>query len=374
MISENEFFKLFKNKRKQNIEQFIKTYKVKTSNDTYNLENYIQIKNIDIEDIKHIKDFIENKEVYLKGFYNTSLKIPDNLSITESPMKNKEYNNNININYKNVIRNLHFNEILKNTKSGFTSMRSYLVALLDLFNNKIIDYKLLTPSALFYIRKKRFGGVLSSYYFRASILSPYLIYSLNKTLLKGTVVFTPTLGWTSYLYGLLESRMVTEYVGTDVIKSVCEKTKEFAKNYPYIKTKIYNKPSESLIKNKSFISSYREHFDLVFFSPPYYKLELYEGENQSTEQYKSYDEWLSKYWEETIKLCEIVLKKGGKLCYIISGYGKEEKSEFDLIKDMNKITRKYFKFKSMQNMDNKNVNVLRQNQTNEQIVLYYKNT
>ena len=41
MISENEFFKLFKNKRKQNIEQFIKTYKVKTSNDTYNLENYI---------------------------------------------------------------------------------------------------------------------------------------------------------------------------------------------------------------------------------------------------------------------------------------------------------------------------------------------
>ena len=374
MISENEFFKLFKKKRKQSIEQFIKTYKVNTSNDTYNLENYIQIKNIDIEDIKHIKDFIENKEVYLKGFYNTSLKLPDNLTITESPMKNKEYNNNIKINYKNVIRNLHFFEILKNTKSGFSSMKSYLVALLNLFNDKIIDYKLLTPSALFYIRKNRFGGVLSSYYFRASILSPYLIYSLNKTLLKGTVVFTPTLGWTSYLYGLLESRMVIEYVGTDVIKSVCEKTKEFAKNYPYIKTKIYNKPSESLIKNKSFISNYREHFDLVFFSPPYYKLELYQGENQSTEQYKSYDEWLSKYWEETIKLCEIVLKKGGKLCYIISGYGKKEKSEYDLISDMNKITRKYFKFKSMQNMDNKNVNVLRQNPTNEKIVLFYKNT
>ena len=137
----------------------------------------------------------------------------------------------IEINYKNVIRNMHYEDILQNTSSGFVNIPSYMQVIVDLYENDIIDYKLLTPSALAYIKKGRLGSVFSSFYFRASIMSPYLVYSLNKSLLKGTKIFTPTLGWSSYCFGFLECDEVTDYVGTDVIPNVCKKTTEFAKKY-----------------------------------------------------------------------------------------------------------------------------------------------
>ena len=372
MLSENAFLKLFKiTNKNQTLEQFLKTYKVKTSIETYNLKKYIEKKNIDISDIEKIKYIIENKELYLRRFYNTSLKLPENLSIEEEPMKNKKYNNNLVIKYKNVIRNMYFNEILLNTKSGF-NIRTYLDVLYDLFNKKIIDYKILAPSSLFYIRKNGFGGVMSSFYFRASILNPYLIYSLNKTLLKGTKVFTPTLGWSSYLYGLFESGLVTEYVGTDVIKSVCDKTKSFSKQYPDIITKIYNKPSEKLLNYKYFSQKYRNYFDLVFFSPPYFKLELYDSENQSTSNYKNYEEWLQGYWRKTIECCHYVLKKNGKMCYILSGYGSDNTQKYDLVKDMNNISLEFFSISSIQPMYNKDVHVTKHKVTNEKIIVFEK--
>jgi hypothetical protein len=201
-----------------------------------------------------------------------------------------------------------------------------------------------------------------------------LVYSLNITLLKGTKVFTPTLGWTSYLYGLLESQIVTHYVGTDVIKSVCDKTRDFAKDYPDIKTKIFNKPSESLLKMKTFSQKYKNYFDLVFFSPPYYKYEVYDSDNQSTDTYKKYDEWLDKYWRETVKLCHYVLKKNGRMCYILSGYGSENTENYDLIGDMNKITNEKFNLIKKINMLNKDVYVTsdRHKETAEKIMLYMK--
>ncbi len=372
MLSQNDFLNLFnQNSKKESLSEFLRKYKVKTSIDSINLKKYIEKKNINIKDIEKLKDIIDNKNDYLIRFYNTSLRLPENLRITEEPMKNKKYNNNLVIKYKNVIRNMHFFDILQNTKSGF-KIKTYLEALFDLFNNKIIDYKILSPSALFYIRKNGFGGVMSSFYFRASILNPYLIYSLNKTLLKGTRVFTPTLGWSSYLYGLFESGTVVEYVGTDVLKDVCEKTKLFAKNYPSIKTKIYNKPSENLLNYNYFSQKYKNYFDLVFFSPPYFRLELYEGSNQSTSNYKDYEEWLEKYWRKTIECCHYVLKKNGKMCYILSGYGSDNTQTYDLVHDMNKISKEYFKIHSSQSMYNKDVHVTKHKVTNEKIILFEK--
>jgi tRNA1(Val) A37 N6-methylase TrmN6 len=117
----------------------------------------------------------------------------------------------------------------------------------------------------------------------------------------------------------------------------------------------------------------RNHFDVVFFSPPYYRLELYPGKEQSTTQYKTYEEWLDKYWEATIKLCYFVLKPGGKMCYILSGYGSENTGNvYDLLKDMNKVSAKYFILKSSQPMYNKNVNSTNHRETNEKIMVYVK--
>jgi tRNA1(Val) A37 N6-methylase TrmN6 len=172
----------------------------------------------------------------------------------------------------------------------------------------------------------------------------------------------------------LECPEVIEYVGTDVIQDVCEKTIQFSKKqYPDKITKIFCQPSENLGKSKSFKTKYREHFDVVFFSPPYYKLELYDSKNQSTDEYKTYEEWLQKYWEETIKLCHYVLEKNGKLCYILSGYGSQNTDEqYDLLKDMNNITKKYFKLKSQQPMYNKDVHVTKHKETSEKIMIFVK--
>ena len=55
--------------------------------------------------------------------------------------------------YKNVIRNMHYQDILQNTSSGFINIPTYMQVITDLYENDIIDYKLLTPSALAYIKK-----------------------------------------------------------------------------------------------------------------------------------------------------------------------------------------------------------------------------
>jgi tRNA1(Val) A37 N6-methylase TrmN6 len=149
---------------------------------------------------------------------------------------------------------------------------------------------------------------------------------------------------------------------------------EIAKTqYPDKNVKIYCKPSENLAKSAVFLNKYKNYFDVVFFSPPYYRLELYDSTNQSTTKYETYEEWLAGYWEETIKLCKTVLKKDGKLCYILSGYGSENtKEKYDLLADMNNITKKYFKYKGQQEMHNKDVHVTKHKETSEKIMLFVK--
>lgn len=364
------------NKKVSTLSEFIDVTKVKIGSNMKPLKQYMKEKDIPREDIKELFENIQDRNEYLTRFYNLSLSVdPEKLDMQNTTaMKNKNMDNNQNLVFKNIIRNLHFEDILRNTKSGIENNPSFLEMLSNLYLHYIIDYKILTPSARFYIKAGRIGSVFSSYYFRASIMNPFLVYSLNESVLKGTKIFTPTLGWSSYCYGFLESPDVLEYVGTDVIPSVCQKTKAMAKMIgPNKKTDIYCKPSEELFSNKAFMNKYREHFDVVFFSPPYYELELYEGGKQSTEQYKTYEEWLDKYWDKTIQLCHHVLEKGGRLCYILSGYGSDNtKEKYDLLGDMNKITKKYFKPKSKQPMYNKDVHVTKHKEAAEMIMVFVK--
>jgi len=372
-VKQDDFLAIYKNGYSNAFDEFLSTYKVRIRNRTVPLDEYMKTKKFTHEDLKMLFTHICERDKYLKRFYNTSLKIKDT-SIDREPMTNNNMNNNKLVNYKNVIRNLHYNDILKNTTSGIENNPTFMNVLDDLYINRIIDYKILTPSAIHYLKNGRIGSVFSSYYFRASIMNPYLVYSLNKVVLKGSRIFTPTLGWTSYAYGFLECDEVTEYVGTDVIGDVCKRTKTFIKKeYPNKKVKIFQSPSENLMARKEFRDTYKEHFDLVFFSPPYYKLELYPGDKQSTTQYKTYKEWLNKYWEKTIKLCYHVLQPGSKMCYILSGYGSNNIGEsYDLLHDMNEITEKYFTLLEIQPLYNKNIHVTDHRETAEKIMIYSK--
>lgn len=377
LLTMNIFLNKFKDSpsNSQSLNEFIETANVSLSNHkVVSLSKYMKQNKIKKQDIKLLLENIENRIEYLTRFYNTSLKVDENNNniMNIEPMKKHNLDNNSNVQYKNLIRNLHYKEILQETKSGFENTPSYLEIIINLYTKNLIDYKLLTPSSIFYMKNGRLGSVFSSYYFRASILNPYLIFSLQESVLKGTKVFTPTLGWSSYLFAFLQSSQLKEYVGTDVIPSVCSKTRELGKQYDQ-NVKIYCKASEDLYKSKVFLKNYKKHFDLVFFSPPYFKLELYDSENQSTDRYNKLEDWLKEYWENTIKLCYEVLEKNGKLCYILSGYGSHDKNSFiDLVGKMNEITKEYFSKVEIIDMHNKNVHSTKHRETGEKIMIFKK--
>ena len=382
-ISLPAFLSIFSGKNSRTFQEFIENAQVKSGNKIVSLKSYIKMRNISNTDIHVLYDHIINRNEYLTRFYNTSLSVSSHstvssdpishMHIAERPMPRNHLDNNTLVNYKNVIRNIHFRNILQKTKSGFDNVPAFLNVLLDLYLREIVDYKILTPSAMHYSRNGRIGSVFSSFYFRASILNPYLVYSLNHTVLKGERIFTPTLGWSSYAYGFLECSHTKEYVGTDVIADVCKKTAEFCDLYGRtVKSEIFCEPSEDLLHNARFMKRYRSHFDVVFFSPPYYELELYPGANQSTRRYKTYDEWLDGYWRATMRLCYYVLEKGGKMCYILSSGGG--KDETNILQDMNRIAREFFSLTKTLPMYNKNVHVTAgsHRETSEKIVIFTK--
>lgn len=364
ILSKKQWLKLFKN---NNItyDNFIKKFSVISNNNLKALETVIKEKKLKKSELKVLYNFfVINKTKYLENFYDKSLKILDNLDLTN--LSNLSLNNSHNSSYKNLIRNIYYKDILLLTKTEIAGLRPFLEVIFDLFNNNIIDYKLLTPCAIKMMEKGIFSSMVSGFYFRSSILNPAVIYSLSKSLKDVSTVFTPTLGWSSYMYGFLSDPKIKLYVGTDVIKHVCNNTVNLAeKMFPDKKTDIYCRQSELLYIDKKFIKKYKKSFDLIFFSPPYYKLELYRGSKQSTNLYKTYDIWLENYWHTTIKLCKEVIDKNGKLIYIISGYDKQ----VNMNNDMNNITKKYFKLIKKKNLNNSNVNFTNHKETGE--IIYF---
>jgi hypothetical protein len=346
--------------------EFLKTYKVKTNTNVVSLTEAVKARNISTENVKLIYSiFVLNKKKYLTNFYKSSLELPKSLDLPSNITLS--LSNSQNIKQKNLIRNLNYRDLLLNTKTGIPNLRPFLEVLIELFNKSTIDYKLITPSAIDLFKRGLFGSVMSGFYFRSSILNPAVIYTLSIKYLKGAKVFTPTLGWSSYCYGFLSDSRVKEYLGIDVIPKVCNNTKKLSdKFFPDKITSIYCAPSESFLGDKVFMKKYKNYFDIVFFSPPYYELELYPGKNQSTEKYKSYEEWLVKYWEQTIKLCRHVLKKGGIMAYIISGYA----NKMSLNEDMNSITKKYFKLKKKMKLGNTDVGITQHRETGELIFFF----
>lgn len=362
---------------------YLKNGVVRTPNKLEPLLDYMRRKEITKEDFMILWHEIENKHSYLTRFYKMSLQIKeDGIHFGEvlSPMLLKDMNNNTNPLLKNPIRNMYWKEILQKTESGIHNVPTYLDTVSDLFEKEIVHYKLLSPSSLGKMNRNngnkeveggRFGSVLSSFYFRASIMNPYVPFSLNKRRFRARSVFTPTLGWSSYAYGFLESG-VTEYVGTDVIPKVCKKTVQFIeKYYENVTKEIYCMPSEELASSKAFTGKYKNHFDLVFFSPPYYDLEKYPSSNQSIISYKSYTEWLEGYWRPTVELCYHVLKPEGYMCFIISDYGSQKSSNqhYELVKDMSEVVSDIFgKKPSKIPLHNKQIYVLSQEKAPEQII------
>jgi len=323
-ISKEQFINRFQYSgiHEQNIENFKKYANVKYS-------KYIKPLNQFPEDTQQAIAYfaIEFKNNYLNTFYQRSLQAKK--YIYKSPMDIDKLYNSKHRKYKGIVRNMYFQDILKNTATELNNLRPFLEVIDDLFKHWVIDYKLVCPSTIQYFKKNVFGALLSSFYFRASIMNPYLCYSIFNHYVERNEwkLFTPTLGWSSYLLGAVQHNQLIQYTGIDVLESVCEKTRKLCYHYN-IPNEIICKKSELVAQDKDFWDKHAGCYDIVFFSPPYYKLELYEDKMND---YTSFENWVDTYWKPTIDLCWHVLKEGGKLMFIISLYGKYKNRLCDLL-------------------------------------------
>jgi hypothetical protein len=203
-------------------------------------------------------------------------------------------------------------------------------------------------------------------------MNPTIPYSVTTICNTNKIkIFTPTLGWSSYAIGALSNPNLYEYVGIDVIPKVCRNTEQLLRKHN-IKHNIICNPSEYIYQDTSFLKKYKHHFDLAFFSPPYYELELYEGKLQSTNQYKNYKEWLDKYLRPTIKLCHHVLASNSVMSYIVSGY-KHKGKYINISKDMNNIMKQEgFTFKRSLHISTKNIKITKHKDLREKLYIFTK--
>jgi len=371
LLSKKKFLEEFQKKKKPTFREFTNNSVVLNyKGERKPLLEYAKMRDLTQDDLHLVHQQMIDPETYLSAFYDRSLQVDketylDELS-NEKAMPKNAIDNDQKTKYKNLIRNLFYREILEETQSGLANVKSFLTVVRGFYLLGEIDYKLLTPSALHYMRKNQISSNFSSFYFRASIMNPFLVMSLQECYFKAERVFTPTLGWGSYLTGFLASNRfpIKQYVGVDVIPSVCRKVSAMIPEH--VQGEIVCRGSEILAKDARFFTKYKGVFDTVFFSPPYYELEMYAGDKQSVRQYHTYEEWLDGYWAPTMHLCATVLKDGGIMCFIISDYDK-----YSLVNDMKTraLLSKEFRFIKKIPMLNKQVNY-REKDRGEQILFF----
>jgi hypothetical protein len=337
--------------------------------------DFIKTADKDDKRMKNTKEWIDflydvlvvNRIEVLTRFYNSYLYTPEMDNLFKVPLINEsidelekslidEKEKTIFIQRKDklkrLLRNIYAKEMLNETTitNSIKGKPNFWQSLYNLFDGRIDD-RLFAPSSIsLYLRDKTLQTpiyLLQQYQSKASILNPAVLYLLLNTKLntggKNKKIFTPEMSWSSYLLSFLgTSDNWNEYVGTDVMKNVIVKSNMmydlFRDNNPNSKksVKLYNSPSESLLKNKDFLVKYSDNIDAILYCPPYFDMEIYPDNsgNQSIDKYPTYDKWLEGYLYPTLRLCSIVLKKGGKMAIMIGNYHKKLSGDFyDLIGD-----------------------------------------
>ena len=72
---------------------------------------------------------------------------------------------------------------------------------------------------------------------------------------------------------------------------------------------LYNCPSEKIKYTQLYIRIQKQLLMQYYLVPPCFKFEIYEGEQQSINNFETYTEWLNGYWKPTLEICEDVMKE-----------------------------------------------------------------
>ena len=273
---------------------------------------------------------------------------------------------------------MHLTQITNTVKSSV----SFWQSLINMYNKLQLEDRFFAPSSIdLFLRDKntkreQLTGIkeinhnnlfylFQAYQPKASIFNPYAIkWTLENVLAKQLytspkTIFTPVLSWASYLMAFMHIKSYKHYVGVDVMPSVCKKAKFLAEWYgklgPQFKKQvdIYCQPSETLLSNSDFLDRFTGYFDTIIICPPYYDMEIYHEGDQSINKYKTYKSWLTGYWENTVKLCQIVSSKKCVFAVIANDYQTLDKKTYKLTTDLHNITSKYFSYKGKYYLQNR---------------------
>lgn len=258
-----------------------------------------------------------------------------------------------------LLRNLSYKGIYKETGKINSNEKDTMLGVFDnLIHNKISVSALLTPKVSDFISTGSYDSLfamLRGTSNRASVFNPYTYsWILKNVFPNGKKILSPVLSWCTPVIGVANSEY-DEIVAIDVIPEVvskAEKLHEYSESMRNTwfgddgKTaKFYCCPSEKLNDRYNFSETYKEHFDLVFFSPPYYNLEVYTGGEQSHESWKTYEEWLDGYWRKTVELCHSCLKPNATFSFVIvEDYAELNKKRIPISDDMKRIAEEYFEY------------------------------
>jgi hypothetical protein len=301
---------------------------------------------------------VQEPEVALKAWFKRYGELPHELNYyfnipTDSIKTEDTFQGIKNSKYGRVCKNINFDKFY-NTKKLYTNDSEYTFGLLKaMFEDFKIRNSLAGPAFFDHICK--LDGDYNQFWTdfmiganRASIFNPATYRGILDELFDGEVVFAPVMGWNSYQFGFYSSTKFKKFIATDVIPEVVDNGNLLHNSYQAYKDQsifelmdkdieLYCCPSEELQKRFNFVDKYKDSIDAILFSPPYFDLEIYDSPDQSLTNYPNYDDWLLGYWEETIKICEQVLKKNGRLGFIISNYRNKDKKDVTISEDMMKI-------------------------------------
>ena len=288
-------------------------------------------------------NFLNDNET-LRVFYNTYFSYKE-----FKPMEKLEIKDDIVIikpNSPSTLRNINLEDILKSSsKNNPTIFDKYKAALETGKNMRSITMPSVFSNSIKGIYRP-FAVTLKTVIILPSIFSPNTYYTLLDEVYKmvdkeKVNVLIPTASWCSPVIAIDKSPLrgkTNKYHIIDVQENVLKNCIELHKlenvfdELPELKT--FCIPSEKM--NKVIDNDY----DIVFFCPPYFDLESYDGDLQSINLYPTYEEWLDKYWRKTVENSFNSLNKGGIYSFVISRQidGKE------IGQDLLNIAKEKFEF------------------------------
>jgi 16S rRNA G966 N2-methylase RsmD len=157
-------------------------------------------------------------------------------------------------------------------------------------------------------------------------------------------------GWGDRLCGFYASKTGKNFLGLDPNPNVHI---GYEKQIAFYNTLTNNKKAKTIITGAETVdlTNYKDKFDLIFTSPPYFNREKYTSDDtQSWVKYRAIEDWLEHFLFKTISNLEPALKSGGILAINISDVcstsrGRKEKGWLEICNPMLDYVESLNKFK-----------------------------